>query len=219
MDQIIQNSLLSAAVQLEKQLDSQIEKLDNIDSDDLQSLREQRLKELKELNKKKQQWLANGHGVYEELADEKEFFEVSKKSPNIVCHFYRDCTERCRIVDKHLQILAGKHVEARFCKVNAEKSPFLTQRLRIKVIPTIALIKDSKTKDYIVGFTDLGNRDDFSTEMMEWRIAQSGAIEYNGDLLTPPDQGKKQKTSFIQHSKKTIRGGYDSDDSDIDFDE
>lgn len=104
---------------------------------------------------------------------------MSKKSPNIVVHFYRDSTERCKIVDKHLQILAKKHIEAKFCKVNAEKSPFLTQRLRIKVIPTVALIKDNKTKDYIVGFDDLGGRDDFSTEMLEWRIAQSGAIDYN----------------------------------------
>lgn len=155
-----------------------------------------------------------GHGTYTELADEKEFFEVSKKSPNIVCHFYRDSTERCRIVDMHLKILAGKHIEAKFCKVNAEKSPFLTQRLRIKVIPTIALIKDSKTKDFIVGFSDLGNCDDFSTDMLEWRIAQSGAIDYKGDLMTPPDVKKK---SYINRPRKTIRGGYDSDDSDIDF--
>lgn len=147
-----------------------------------------------------------------ELADEKEFFEVSKKSENIVCHFFRDGTERCKIVDKHLKILAPKHLEARFCKVNAEKCPFLTQRLRIKVIPSIALIKDSKTKDYIVGFTDLGNCDDFSTEMMEWRIAQSEAIEYNGDLFTPPDNRKRQT---FENKNKTIKSrAYDSDSSD-----
>jgi hypothetical protein len=75
-------------------------------------------------------------------------------------------------------------------------------------------VKDSKTKDYIVGFTDLGNRDDFSTEMLEWRIAQSGAIEYNGDLLTPPDQKKKKPAAY-----KTIRGGFDSDDDDLDLDD
>ena len=34
------------------------------------------------------------------------------------------------------------------------------------------MIKESKTSGYIVGFTDLGNTDDFSTEMLEWRIAQ-----------------------------------------------
>lgn len=147
------------------------------------------------------------------MVDEKEFFEVSKKSENIIVHFYRDVTERCKIVDKHLRVLAGKHIEAKFCKVNAEKCPFLTQRLRIKVIPSIALIKDSKTKDFIVGFTDLGNCDDFSTEMLEWRIAQSGAIDYNGDLLTPPDN--KKRTTY-ENKNKTIKSGrtYDSDSDD-----
>ncbi|XP_055375321.1 thioredoxin domain-containing protein 9 [Condylostylus longicornis] len=218
MEKVFEQTLISAAQQVEKQIDSQLEQLDNLDSDDLQKIREERLKQMKELNKKKQEWLNNGHGVYSELADEKEFFEVSKKSPNIVCHFYKDSTERCKIVDKHLKILAAKHVEAKFCKVNAEKSPFLTQRLRIKIIPTIALVKDSKTKDYIVGFTDLGNCDDFPTEMMEWRIAQSGAIDYNGDLLCPPDQNRKPK-NYFNRPKKAIRGGYDSDDSDFDFDD
>lgn len=217
MEQVLQSSLISAAVQLEKRLDNELSRLDSLGGEDLEKLREQRIKELKKQANQRQEWKNNGHGEYCELADEKEFFEVSKKSANIVCHFYRDSTPRCRIVDMHLKILATKHIEAKFCKVNAEKCPFLTQRLRIKVIPSIALIKDSKTKDYIVGFTDLGNCDDFSTEMLEWRIAQSGAIEYNGDLLTPPDDKKKKKTGY--NAKKTIRGGYDSDDSDIDFDD
>lgn len=179
MEQLIQQQIVSAATEVERQLDSELNALDSMTSDELQALRNQRLNEMKTLAKKKQEWLNNGHGEYDELSGEKEFFEVSKKSTNIIAHFYRDSTERCKIVDHHLKILAKKHLEAKFCKVNAENSPFLTQRLRIKVIPTIAIIVDSKTKDYVVGFTDLGNRDDFSTEMMEWRIAQSGAIEYN----------------------------------------
>ncbi|XP_034115486.1 thioredoxin domain-containing protein 9 [Drosophila nasuta] len=216
MAHILENQLFAAAQVIEQQLDQEFDRLDNLDTDDLKALREKRIQEMKKLNNKKQEWLRNGHGTYSELADEKEFFEVSKKSPNIVCHFYRDSTERCRIVDMHLKILAAKHIEAKFCKVNAEKSPFLTQRLRIKVIPTIALVKDSKTKDFIVGFSDLGNCDDFSTEMLEWRIAHSGAIEYKGDLLQPPDVKRKP---FINRPQKTIRGGYDSDDSDIDLDD
>lgn len=236
MDHMIQQSIVNAASELENQLDSELNTLDAMTGNELQALRNQRLNEMKNLAKKKQEWLNNGHGGYEELSGEKEFFEVSKKSANIIAHFYRDATERCKIVDHHLKILAKQHLEAKFCKVNAENSPFLTQRLRIKVIPTIAIIKDSKTKDYIVGFTDLGNRDDFSTEMMEWRIAQSGAIEYNvsvtclfpislylflirilqGDLLTPPDQARKEK-NLLRQQKKKIRGAVDSDDSDIDF--
>jgi hypothetical protein len=53
--------------------------------------------------------------------------------------------------------------------------------------------------------------------MLEWRIATSGNIEYNGDLMSPPDDAKKKRTLHYQN-KKTIRETY-SDDSDIDFDE
>lgn len=183
MEQLIQNQVISAALQLEKQLDQEIGRLDTLGIDDLDQIRQNRLKEMKKLAQQKQEWKSAGHGEYSELADEKEFFEVSKKSKNIVCHFYRDTTDRCKIVDHHLKILAPKHLETKFCKVNAEKCPWLTQRLRVKVIPSIALIKDSKTKDYIVGFADLGNRDDFSTELLEWRIAQSGAIDYTVSSL------------------------------------
>ena len=85
-------------------------------------------------------------------------------------------------------------------------------RLRIKTLPTIALVKDAKTRDYIVGFSDLGNTDEFSTEMMEWRLAQADVIEYAGDLTTPPGQGVKSKIKTIK--KKTIRGDDYDNDSD-----
>jgi hypothetical protein len=67
-----------------------------------------------------------GHGEYTEIAEEKDFFEMAKKSSNFVCHFYRDDFFRCKVIDKHLNILARKHMETKFCKINAEKCPFLT---------------------------------------------------------------------------------------------
>lgn len=70
--------------------------------------------------------LLKGHGEYAELYDEKEFFEVSKKSENIACLFYKDDSPRSKIVDHHFKILAKKHIEARFCKLNVERCPFLT---------------------------------------------------------------------------------------------
>ncbi|XP_046424182.1 thioredoxin domain-containing protein 9 [Neodiprion virginianus] len=216
MESIIQNQVMQVAQHVEQQLDAELDRLDNMDADDLESLREKRLKEMKKNQNQRQTWLAMGHGEYTEIPDEKEFFEVSKKSKDIVCLFFKDGSPRCKIADEHLKILAKKHVEARFCKLNVERCPFLTERLRIKIIPTIALISDSKTKDYIVGFTDLGNCDDFSTEMMEWRIAQSGAISYNGDLMNPPEKGKKTK-SLLGGKPKTIRGRED-DGSDDDWD-
>lgn len=45
---------------------------------------------------------------------------------------------------------------------------------------------------------------------------RSEIIEYNGDLLVPPAEARKQRSLNIQ-SKKTIRGRQDSDDSDLDL--
>lgn len=209
MEQVIH----TIAQNVEKQLDGELERLNQLDLDDLEQIREQRLAQMKKRAQMKQEWLSMGHGEYTELTDEKEFFDVSKKSKDIVCHFYKTDSPRCKIVDMHLRLLAPKHIEARFVKLDVERCPFLTERLRIRIIPTIALVKDSKTKDFIVGFTDLGNCDDYSTEMLEWRIARSEVIEYQGDLLVPPEQAKKQK-SILAQSKKTIRGA-ESDDSDF----
>ncbi|XP_047542800.1 thioredoxin domain-containing protein 9 [Vanessa atalanta] len=211
MEQIIHQ----VAQNMEKQLDNELGRLDALDNSDLEAIRQQRIAEMKQRAKQKQEWLAIGHGEYTEIDNEKEFFTVCNKSDNVVCHFYRNDTPRCRIVDMHLKLLAKKHIETRFVKLDAERAPFLTGRLKIHVIPTIGLVKTNKTKDFIVGFTDLGGRDDFSTEILEWRIARADVIEYSGDLLVPPTEAKKQRALQIQ-SKKTIRGPADSD-SDLDF--
>ena len=73
-------------------------------------------------------------------------------------------------------ILSKKHLETKFLKLNVEKAPFLCERLRIKVIPTLALVKDGKTQDFVVGFSDLGNTDDFTTETLEWRLGSPEAL-------------------------------------------
>lgn len=65
-----------------------------------------------------------GHGEYTEI-DEKDFFSACKKSPEIIIHFYKRDTPRCKIFDHHLKIIASKHLEARFLKINAENAPFL----------------------------------------------------------------------------------------------
>lgn len=220
VDKLVENQLLSAAQVIEQQVDSHLETLDRAmkDEDEMEVLRQRRLAKIKESQKQKQDWIASGHGGYEELADEAEFFAACKKSANVVCHFYRSSTPRCQIVDKHLALLAPRHIEARFVKIDAERSVFLVERLRIKVMPTICIAKNGKTIDYIAGFDDLGGADDFSTEMLEWRIARAGILEYSGDLLTPPSSGSKGKTSILGRGpKKTIRDGTGDDSSDDDY--
>ena len=172
---------------------------------------------MKQAAHQRQEWLSQGHGSYQEISGESDFFEECKKSDRIVCHFYRDSTFRCQIVDKHLHLLAPKHLETRFLKLSVERSPFLCQRLSIRILPTIACVINNVTKDYIKGFDDLGGVDDFSTEMLEWRLGCAGVINYSGNLLEPPDkkrEGGRQKNP--NRLQKTIRGGNVSSDSDDD---
>lgn len=207
-----QLDIIKVLEKVEEQVDSELSKLNELEEDDLERLKEKRLEALKKAQKQKQEWLSKGHGEYREIPSEKDFFGEVKESKKVVCHFYRDSTFRCKILDKHLSILAKKHVETKFLKLNVEKAPFLSERLRIKVIPTLALLIDGKTKDYVVGFTDLGNTDEFSTEMLEWRLGCADVISYSGNLMEPPTDTKRAVTKFTKVEKKTIRGrGYDSD--------
>uniref|UniRef100_A0A6B2F4S2 Thioredoxin domain-containing protein 9 n=1 Tax=Bothriechis nigroviridis TaxID=88079 RepID=A0A6B2F4S2_BOTNI len=212
----LEAQMLQTAKIVEEQLDAEMQKMDQMDEDELELLKQKRLEALKKDQQQKQEWLSKGHGEYREIPSEREFFQEVKGSKNVVCHFYKDSTFRCLILDKHLTILAKKHIETKFIKLNAEKSPFLCERLHIKIIPTLALVKDGKTQDYVVGFTDLGNTDEFTTETLEWRLGYSDIINYSGNLMEPPFQSQKKfGTSFTKLDKKTIRGKkYDSDSDD-----
>ena len=53
-------------------------------------------------------------------------------------------------------------------------------------------------QEKVVGFDQLGGHDDFSTEMMEWRLGVAGAINYKGDKSAPPG-------SFFNYSFATDR--------------
>lgn len=207
MDQL----LTQVAQNVEKQLDRELERLETLDVDDLEAIRTQRMAEMKKRQQLKQEWLTNGHGEYTELDREKDFFGVCNKSVNVVCHFFKQGSPHCKVLDMHLKKLAQKHIETRFVGLDVERAPFLTGRLKIRTIPTMALVKDNNTKHYIAGFTELGDTDEFTTELLEWVLARYEIIDYNGDLSVPPEEARRQKSISIQ-SKKTIKSKYDSDD-------
>jgi len=215
MGAILGEQLINAAKIMEEQVDQEIKDLEKLDEDDLEAIRRRKMDMMKKMQEKKQEWRAAGHGEYSEIPEEKEFFTVTKGSDRCVIHFYRDETFRCKILDKHFDILAKKHSETIFRKINAEKCPFLCDRLKVRVIPTVLMIKNQQTTGQMVGFSDLGNTDEFSTEMLEWRLAHAEVINYSGDLNTPPDQADKKKTTnFVGKKLKGKKGRNDDDSSD-----
>lgn len=113
---------------------------------------------------------------YEEISDQKEFFKKVKGSKRVVAHFYRASTWRCGVIDKHIKKLMKKHMETKFVKVDAEKSPYLVEKLHIWMLPTLVLINDGHTEHSIVGFDEYGGNDDFSTETFEQVLLAHGAV-------------------------------------------
>ncbi|CAM9944312.1 unnamed protein product [Ascophyllum nodosum] len=179
-------AILDHAVETERKLDEKLAKLDTIDEDELEKIRQRRRAQLVEAQRAKQENLANGHGRYTELADQPAFFEATKKSKWMAVHFYRPTTQRCQIVDAHLERIAQKHVETRFCKINAEKSPYLTEKLNILVMPTVLLIDGGKTVHQIRGFDELGATDDFHEDTLAYVMSTYGVLNFEGEPPSDP---------------------------------
>ncbi|KAG7579692.1 Thioredoxin-like superfamily [Arabidopsis thaliana x Arabidopsis arenosa] len=207
IQEILEKQVLTVAKAMEDKIDDEIASLEKLDEDDLEVLRERRLKQMKKMAEKKKRWISLGHGEYSEIHSEKDFFSVVKASERVVCHFYRE-NWPCKVMDKHMSILAKQHIETRFVKIQAEKSPFLAERLKIVVLPTLALIKNTKVDDYVVGFNELGGKDDFSTEDLEERIARAQVIHYEGESssLKP-----KSTTQVRRNVRQSARSDSDSE--------
>jgi len=63
-----------------------------------------------------------------------------KGEERLLCLFYRE-SPPCQVMQKHLGVLASSHIETKFLMIEAEKAPFLAERLKIWMLPTIALVK------------------------------------------------------------------------------
>lgn len=189
--------MLTVAKAVEDKLDEEISAIDRLDDDDLEALRERRLQQMKKMAEKRSRWISLGHGEYSEIPSEKDFFAAVKASDRVVCHFYRE-NWPCKVMDKHLSLLAKRHIETRFIKIHAEKSPFLTEKLKIVVLPTLALVKHAKVENYVVGFDELGGTDEFSTEELEERLAKYQVIIFEGESSMNHVKSNAQSRSVRQ---------------------
>ena len=120
-------------------------------------------------------------------------------------------------MDKHMAILAKKHVEAKFLKINAEKCPYVCEKLRIWCLPSVVLVKEGKTNYTMVGFNDMGCEDDFETNEMAYVLGKYDIIKYKGpdpeDKEQIPRGGKRR--GLDRQQKSSFRQREDSD-SDLD---
>lgn len=154
-------------LQQEKRLDDDDDDFDEDEREILEKMKKERLGAFSDVlqeNKKKGSdnkehlW----YGEYTEIV-ESEFLSYVTKAKFSIVHFYHNDFERCKIIDMHLAKIAPEHKECKFMKLDAEKSPFFVQKLAIRLLPTICCFKDGVLQDQVIGFEELGAKDDFKT--------------------------------------------------------
>lgn len=161
---------------------------------------------------RKEDWLSRGHGKLTEV-QEKDFFKEMKGEERLLCLFYRE-SPPCQVMRKHLGALASSHIETKFLMIEAEKAPFLAERLKIWMLPTIALVKNEKTTDYIVGLDDMGGIEDFDTSVLESRLIESGILFERS--VSKAGVGYKHAKDSTAPIRKGIRTTESDEDSDFD---
>jgi thioredoxin-like negative regulator of GroEL len=112
-----------------------------------------------------------------DVVSEGEFLEIVTNTPNVLVHFFHHDFLRCKIMDKHLGTLANKYIRStRFIKVSAPESPFFTEKLQVRTLPCLLSFVNGIAVDRVVGFDELGAKDDFSTAVLEKRLALKSSV-------------------------------------------
>jgi thioredoxin-like negative regulator of GroEL len=122
-------------------------------------------------------WARNGHGNLTFCTDEKEFFRFSQASRRVVVHFCRTGNKFCDLLNQHLRRLAELHMETRFLVVEADRAPFLVERLHIRVMPTIVLCREGKTEKSLPGLDWVDPTGSFETWVLERRLFDEDYLE------------------------------------------
>jgi len=83
-----------------------------------------------------------GDGWMIELTGEN--FEKEVKKGLVLVDFWAPWCGPCRVVAPVLDALSQEMKEVKFCKVNVDRQPELSEKFEVSSIPTIVLFKDGK---------------------------------------------------------------------------
>ncbi|ORY28131.1 thioredoxin-like protein [Naematelia encephala] len=153
--------------------------LDSLDDDprfDLASHREQRMEQLKQAVGQVKELRESEYGRVISYAEEKKLIERMSKEKYCLIHFYHQDFHRCRIMDQRLEELAPKYPHTLFLRASVADIPFLVTKLSIQVLPCVMVFVDGRCVDRLIGFEELGDTDQFTLSMLEFRLKQSGAL-------------------------------------------
>lgn len=162
--------------------DDEFDHLLDDEDDELTAIRQARIAQLAAGAKQRAEHISLGHGSLRTIVQDEFLRECTGSSKFVCVHFFHDDFERCKIMDFHLNIVAREHLEAKFLRIDAAKTPFFVAKLRIKTLPALCVFEDGKEVGRLPGFeglaTDPQKPDEWHTGRLEEWISSTGAIEY-----------------------------------------
>ncbi|EPY34424.1 Thioredoxin domain-containing protein [Strigomonas culicis] len=153
--------------------------VDDDDDEDMEllALRRARMQRMKMQTDQEAVWRGKQHGEYREIGQD-DFFNIVVRekggSDHVVVHFYHKDFESCKQLDYRLSQLARQLLYVRFVKIDAERSPFLVERLRVMTLPCCLLFKNDVCIDRILGFEGCVGEDGLlDPELLRERIERT----------------------------------------------
>jgi thioredoxin 1 len=70
----------------------------------------------------------------------------------VIVDFYADWCGPCKMLSPVLEQLALEHTDVKIAKVNVDEEPALAERYRVRGIPYVAMFRDGKLAEQVVGY-------------------------------------------------------------------
>ncbi|KAA8643150.1 hypothetical protein EYZ11_006807 [Aspergillus tanneri] len=166
--------------------------------------------------------------LYPTLKSDQALLDFTTQTHRCVIHFAHPDFARCSTMDEHIRTLATQHYEVRFARADVQSTPFVVEKMKIRVLPCVVGFKDGVAVARVVGFEGLGSggrdgTDGFSTATLEKRLFWKGILAQakvkGGDEVSQSsDTSDAEDSSVIRGIRsgnvRHQRGRYDDDDDD-----
>ncbi|KAL2866315.1 thioredoxin-like protein [Aspergillus lucknowensis] len=166
--------------------------------------------------------------LYPTLKSDQTLLDFTTETNRCIIHFAHRDFARCATMDEHMRALATRHQDVRFARVDVRDTPFVAEKLKIRVLPCVIGFLDGVGVDRVVGFEGLGSGgsdglDKFSTAALEMRLLWKGILSQK-KFKDGDDEGSEEESEEDDDTKgrRGIRTGNaralnDGDDDDDDW--
>lgn len=203
-----------------KKAEDERKQLEQDEIDEEERIMQARLKKMMDQKAEVEKNRSRGYGELTRIRED-EFFPLVTSCYRSVVHFYNRDFHTCQVVDERLKILSERHLETRFATIDAEKAPFLIQKLRIIALPVLVCFESGVVIGRVTGLK--GHSEAEQVLLLERELIRVGIVldpkigDYNKALKETSDDeddDDRQGTKDLQRrglSKGAVSRAIDDD--------